>query len=190
LKSSSFNCSSSKPKVQLMDDAIHPRQKTGKEDTALDLKVGGFRNVGKSMPSRTTDAGNSGGSDSQAKMLGSKVYHSQEGKSLKQVKDRNREANASASSIDQKLKSRGNSSVSHANNNRDLKGLQSDGKRGNLTKQVSNLSRNRLENSVVSGMILIIFVNKLVLLLLSLIVLWLDMFWIVLIYEPSLFKIL
>nr|CAC01832.1 putative protein [Arabidopsis thaliana] len=130
LKSSSFNCSSSKPKVQLMDDAIHPRQKTGKEDTALDLKVGGFRNVGKSMPSRTTDAGNSGGSDSQAKMLGSKVYHSQEGKSLKQVKDRNREANASASSIDQKLKSRGNSSVSHANNNRDLKGLQSDGKRG------------------------------------------------------------
>ncbi|CAH8271313.1 unnamed protein product [Arabidopsis lyrata] len=151
LKSSSFNCSSSKPKVQLMDDAIHPRQKTGKEFTALDLKEGGFRNVGKSMPSRTTDAGNSSGNDSQAKLLGSKVYHSQEGKSLKQVKDRNREANASASSIDQKLKSRGNLSVSHANSNRDLKGLQSDGKRGNLTKQVSNLNRNRLENPVVSG---------------------------------------
>ncbi|KAG7555514.1 Zinc finger PHD-type [Arabidopsis suecica] len=151
LKSSSFNCSSSKPKVQLRDDAIHPRQKTGKEYTALDLKEGGFRNVGKSMPSRTTDAGNSSGNDSQTKMLGSKVYHAQEGKSLKQVKDRNREANASASSMDQKLKSRGNTSVSHANNNRDLKGLQSDGKRGNLTKQVSNLHRNRLENPVVSG---------------------------------------
>ncbi|XP_010420369.1 PREDICTED: uncharacterized protein LOC104705960 [Camelina sativa] len=151
LKSSSFNCSSSKPKVQLMDDAIHPRQKTGKEYTALEIKEGGFRNVGKSMSSRTTDTGSSSGNDSHAKVLGSKVHHLQEGKSSKQVKDRSTEAKVSASSIDQKLKSRGNSSVSHANNNRDLKGLQSDGKRGSLTKQVSNLNRNRLENPVASG---------------------------------------
>lgn len=155
MKSSSFNSSSSKPKVQLMDDAIHPRQKTGKEYTALDVKEGGFRNVGKSMSSRNTDAGSSCGNDSPAKMLGSKVYHMQEGKSSKPVKDRSTEANVSASSIDQKLKSRGNSSVSHTNNNRDLKGLQFDGKRGTLTKQLSNLNRNRLENPVVSGMILI-----------------------------------
>ncbi|XP_023637405.1 uncharacterized protein LOC17882505 [Capsella rubella] len=143
LKSSSFNCSSSKPKVQLMDDAIHPRQKT-----ALELKE---RNIGKSMSSRTTDQGSSSGNDSHTKMIGSKVYHLQEGKSSKQMKDRGTEANVSTSSIDQKLKSRGNSSVSHANNNRDFKGLQSDGKRGSLTKQVSNLNRNRLENPVAAG---------------------------------------
>ncbi|CAA7051588.1 unnamed protein product [Microthlaspi erraticum] len=145
LKSSSFNCSSSKPRVQLMDDVIVPRQKTGKEYTSLDRKEGGLRHVGKSMSSRTTDAGNSSGNDSQAKMLPSKTYHSQEGKSSKQLKDRSTEANASASSP------RGNSSASYANSSRDLKGLQSDGRRSSLTKQVSNLNRSRLENSVAFG---------------------------------------
>lgn len=159
MKSSSFNCSSSKPKVQLMDDVILPRQKTGKEYTSIDIKEGVFRNVGKSMSSRT-DTGSSSGNDSQAKMLASKVYHLQEGKSSKQLKDRSREANASASSADQKLTSRSNSSPSYANNTRDLKGLQSDGKRGSLTKQVSNLNRNRLENPVVSGMVPIILSIK------------------------------
>uniref|UniRef100_A0A1J3EGG5 Lysine-specific demethylase 5B n=1 Tax=Noccaea caerulescens TaxID=107243 RepID=A0A1J3EGG5_NOCCA len=149
LKSSSFNCSSSKPRVQLMDDVIVPRQKTGKEYTSLDRKEGGLRHVGKSMSSRTTDAGSSSGKDSQAKMLPSKIYHSQEGKSSKQLKDRSTEANASASSTDQKLTSRGNLSASYANNSRDLKGLQSDGRRGSLTKQVSNL--NRYHDSVASG---------------------------------------
>lgn len=139
-----------------MDDVILRRQKSGKEYTLPDIKEGGFRNVGKSMSSRTTDTGISSGNDSQAKMLSSKVYHSREGKSSKQLKDRNTEANASASSTDQKLFSRSNSSASYANNTRDLKGLQSDGKRGSLTKQVSNLNRNRLENPVASGMIPII----------------------------------
>ncbi|KAL1213056.1 AIPP2-like protein [Cardamine amara subsp. amara] len=147
LKSSSFNFSSSKPKVQLMDDVILQRQKTGKEYSP-DIKEGGLRNVGKSISSRTADAGNSSGNDSQAKPRASKVNHLQEGKSSKQLKDRSTEANASTFSIDQKLKSRGDSS---ANSTRDLKGLQSDGKRGSLTKQVSNLNRNRLENLVASG---------------------------------------
>ncbi|CAH2072587.1 unnamed protein product, partial [Thlaspi arvense] len=150
LKSSSFNCSSSKPKVQLMEDLILPRKKTVKECTSLDIKEGVSRNVGKSLSSRTTDAGSSSGNDSQAKTLGSKVYHSQEGKSSKQLKDRSTEANAS-SPTDQKLTSRSNSSTSFANNTRDLKGLQPDGKRGGLTKQVSNLNRNRQENLVASG---------------------------------------
>lgn len=134
-----------------MDDVIVPRQKTGKEYTSLDRKEGGLRHVGKSMSSRTTDAGSSSGKDSQAKMLPSKIYHSQEGKSSKQLKDRSTEANASASSTDQKLTSRSNLSASYANNSRDLKGLQSDGRRGSLTKQVSNL--NRYHDSVASGMI-------------------------------------
>ncbi|CAH8362217.1 unnamed protein product [Eruca vesicaria subsp. sativa] len=136
LKSSSFNSSSSKPKVQLMDDVILPRKKTGKEYTPVDVKEGDVGIVSKSMSSRTTGTGSSTGNDSQAKILASKV-HSQEGKSSKQLKDRSTEANASAASTDQKLNSRSS--------------LQSDGKRGSLTKQVSNLNRNRLENPVASG---------------------------------------
>ncbi|CAF2344744.1 unnamed protein product [Brassica napus] len=142
LKSSSFNSSSSKPKVQLMDDVILPRKKTGKEYTPVDIKEGGLGIVSKSMSSRTTDTGSSSGNDSEAKTLASKV-HSQEGKSSKQLKDRSAEANALAASTDQKLTPRSNT--------RDLKGLQSDGKRGSLTKQVSNLNRNRLENPIASG---------------------------------------
>ncbi|WZZ22225.1 hypothetical protein YC2023_123612 [Brassica napus] len=142
LKSSSFNSSSSKPKVQLMDDVILPRKKTGKEYTPVDIKEGGLGIVSKSMSSRTTDTGSSSGNDSEAKTLASKV-HSQEGKSSKQLKDRSAEANVLAASTDQKLTPRSNT--------RDLKGLQSDGKRGSLTKQVSNLNRNRLENPIASG---------------------------------------
>ncbi|XP_013611052.1 PREDICTED: uncharacterized protein LOC106317825 [Brassica oleracea var. oleracea] len=142
LKSSSFNSSSSKPKVQLMDDVILPKKKTGKEYTPVDIKEGGLGIVSKSMSSRTTDTGSSSGNDSEAKILASKV-HSQEGKSSKQLKDRSAEANASAASTDQKLTPRSST--------RDLKGLQSDGKRCSLTKQVSNLNRNRLENPIASG---------------------------------------
>ncbi|KAL0843186.1 hypothetical protein Bca101_016431 [Brassica carinata] len=150
LKSSSFNSSSSKPKVQLLDDVILPRKKIGK-DTSLGIKEGGFGNVSKSMSSRTTDTGSSSGNDSQAKMLASKVYHLQEGKSTKQLKDRSTESNAPAAATDQKLTPRSSLGSSYANSTRDLKGLQSDGKRGSLTKQVSNLKRNRLENPVTSG---------------------------------------
>lgn len=147
LKSSSFNSSSSKPKVQLIDV---PRKKIGK-DTSLGIKEGVFGNVSKSMSSRTTDTGSSSGNDSQAKMIASKVYHSQEGKSPKQLKDGSTEANAPAASTEQKLTSRSSLGSSYANSTRDLKGLRSDGKRGSLTKQVSNLNRNRLENPVTSG---------------------------------------
>lgn len=152
LKSSSFNSSSSKPKVQLIDV---PRKKIGK-DTSLGIKEGVFGNVSKSMSSRTTDTGSSSGNDSQAKMIASKVYHSQEGKSPKQLKDGSTEANAPAASTEQKLTSRSSLGSSYANSTRDLKGLRSDGKRSSLTKQVSNLNRNRLENPVTSGMIPII----------------------------------
>ncbi|KAJ0243653.1 PHD-type domain-containing protein [Hirschfeldia incana] len=139
LKSSSFSSSSSKTKVQLVDDVILSRKKTVKECTPLDIKDGGVGIVSKSVSSRTTDTGSSSGNESQAKILASKV-HSQEGKSSKQLKDRSTEATASAASTDQKLTSRSS-----------LKGLQSDGKRGSLTKQVSNLNRNRLENPIASG---------------------------------------
>ncbi|KAF8102952.1 hypothetical protein N665_0189s0006 [Sinapis alba] len=149
-KSSSFNSSSSKPKVQLVDDVILSRKKTVKECTPLDIKEEGVGIVSKSLSSRTTDTGSSSGNDSQAKVLASKV-HSQEGKSSKQLKDSSTEANASAASTDQKLTSRSSLCASYANSTRDLKGLQSDGKRGSLTKQISNLNRNRLENSVASG---------------------------------------
>ncbi|CAN7005622.1 hypothetical protein BRARA_C00734 [Brassica rapa] len=144
LKSSSFNSSSSKPKVQLMDDdVILPRKKIRKDSS--------LGNLSKSMSSKTIDSGSSSGNDSQAKMLASKVYHSQEGKSPKQLKGRSTEANAPAASTDQKLTSRSSLGSSYANSTRDSKGLQSDGKRGSLTKQVSNLNRNRLESSVTSG---------------------------------------
>ncbi|KAF3510859.1 hypothetical protein F2Q69_00000698 [Brassica cretica] len=144
LKSSSFNSSSTKPKVQLMDDdVILPRKKIRKDSS--------LGNLSKSMSSKTTDTGSSNGNDSQAKMLASKFYHSQEGKSPKQLKDRSTEANAPAASTDQKLSPRSSLGSSYANSTRDSKGLQSDGKRGSLTKQVSNLNRNRLESPVTCG---------------------------------------
>ncbi|XP_013628541.1 PREDICTED: uncharacterized protein LOC106334743 isoform X1 [Brassica oleracea var. oleracea] len=144
LKSSSFNSSSTKPKVQLMDDdVILPRKKIRKDSS--------LGNLSKSMSSKTTDTGSSNGNDSQAKMLASKVYHSQEGKSPKQLKDRSTEANAPTASTDQKLTPRSSLGSSYANSTRDSKALQSDGKRGSLTKQVSNLNRNRLESPVTSG---------------------------------------
>lgn len=152
MKSSSFNSSSTKPKVQLMDDdVILPRKKIRKDSS--------LGNLSKSMSSKTTDTGSSNGNDSQAKMLASKVYHSQEGKSPKQLKDRSTEANAPTASTDQKLTPRSSLGSSYANSTRDSKALQSDGKRGSLTKQVSNLNRNRLESPVTSGMIPISYID-------------------------------
>lgn len=152
MKSSSFNSSSSKPKVQLMDDDVNLPRKKIRKDSSLG-------NLSKSMSSKTIDSGSSNGNDSQAKMLASKVYHSQEGKSPKQLKDRSTEANGPAASTDHKLTPRSSLGSSYANSTRDSKGLQSDGKRGSLTKQVSNLNRNRLESPVTSGMIPISYID-------------------------------
>ncbi|XP_023641528.1 uncharacterized protein LOC17892999 isoform X2 [Capsella rubella] len=134
-KSNSFNSSSSRPKVRPVDDV--PRQKTGKDNSSRDIKEGFSRNVGKSMSSRCVDLGSSSCIDSKVN-------------STKQLKDRNTEANPSASTIDQKLISRGSWSSSYAKSPRDLKDLQSDGQQGSLTKQARHLSRNRLEDIVAS----------------------------------------
>ncbi|CAN8260603.1 unnamed protein product [Cochlearia groenlandica] len=80
--------------------------------------------------------------------LGSSDCNASKTKGPKQVKDRSTEANPAASTVDQKLISRGSS---YANSARDSKGLQSDGKQGSLTKQGRHLSRNRLEDIVTSG---------------------------------------
>ncbi|XP_010463720.1 PREDICTED: uncharacterized protein LOC104744372 isoform X1 [Camelina sativa] len=136
-KSNSFNSSSSRPKVRTVDDVMLPRQKTGKDNSSLDLKEGFSRNVGKSMSSRCIDVGSSSCYDSKVN-------------GTKQLKDRSIEANPSASTIDQKLISRGRSSSSYAKSPRDLKDLESDGQQGSLTKQARHLSRNRLEDIVAS----------------------------------------
>uniref|UniRef100_A0A1J3DZ53 Lysine-specific demethylase 5B n=1 Tax=Noccaea caerulescens TaxID=107243 RepID=A0A1J3DZ53_NOCCA len=128
-KSYSFNSSSSRPKVRQVDDVMLPRQKTAKENASRDVKEGFSKNVGRSMSTSCND---------------SKV------KGSKQLKDWSTEANPSASTVDQKLISRGNSSSSYANGARDLKGLQSDAKQGSLSKQARHLSRNRLEDIVAS----------------------------------------
>ncbi|KAG2334070.1 hypothetical protein Bca52824_005250 [Brassica carinata] len=112
LKSSSFNSSSSKPKVQLMDDDVNLPRKKIRKDSSLG-------NLSKSMSSKTIDSGSSNGNDSQAKMLASKVYHSQEGKSPKQLKDRSTEANGPAASTDHKLTPRSSLGSSYANSTRD-----------------------------------------------------------------------
>lgn len=140
LKSNSFNSSSSRTKVRPVDDVMLPRQKTGKESASLDVKEGFSRNVGKSMSTRGIDIGSSSCNDSKVK-------------GSKQLKDRSTESNFSASTVDHKVLPRGNSSISHANSARDLKGFQSDGKQGSLKKQSRHLNRNRLEDIVASGMI-------------------------------------
>ncbi|XP_010502787.1 PREDICTED: uncharacterized protein LOC104779880 isoform X2 [Camelina sativa] len=133
LKSNSFNSSSSRPKVRPVDDVMLPRQKTGKDNCSLDVS----RNVGKSMSNRCIDVGSSSCYDSKVN-------------GTKPLKDRSIEANPSASTIDQKLISRGRSSSSYAKSPRDLKDLESDGQQGRLTKQARHLSRNRLEDIVAS----------------------------------------
>ncbi|KAF8096890.1 hypothetical protein N665_0299s0050 [Sinapis alba] len=118
-KSNSFNSSSSRPKVRPVE-AVMPKE-------------GFSRNLGRSMSTRCIDVGSSICNDSKVK-------------GSKQLKDRSTEAYPSASGVDQKLISRGNSSSSYANSARDLKSLQSDGKEGSLTKKARHLSRNRLED--------------------------------------------
>lgn len=113
-------------------------QKTGKENSSLDVKEGFSRNVGKSMS--YIDVGSSSCNDSNVN-------------GSKQMKDRSTEAKPSASTIDHKLISRSNPSSSYAKSPRDLKDLQSAGKQGSLTKQARHLSRNRVEDIVASGTI-------------------------------------
>ncbi|AAF26970.1 unknown protein [Arabidopsis thaliana] len=117
LKSNSFNSLSSRSKVRPVDDDMLPRQKTGNENSSLEVKEGFSKNVGKSMSSRCIDVGSSNCNDSKVK-------------GSKQLKDWSTEANPSASI------SRGNSSIPYAKSPRDLKDLQSDG------KQVGDSSKN------------------------------------------------
>ncbi|CAA7038526.1 unnamed protein product [Microthlaspi erraticum] len=128
-KSYSFNSSSSRPKVRQVDDVMLPRHKTVKENASHDVKEGFSKNAGRSISTSWNDS----------KLKGSK-----------QLKDWSTEANPSASTVDPKLISRGNSSSSFANGARDLKGLQPDGKQGSLSKQARHLSRNRQEDIVAS----------------------------------------
>ncbi|XP_024015604.1 uncharacterized protein LOC18023479 isoform X2 [Eutrema salsugineum] len=137
IKSNSFNSSSSRPKVRPVDDDMLLRQKIGKENASL-VKEGFSRIVGKSTSARCIGVGSSSCKDSKVK-------------GSKQLKDRSTEANPSASTVDQQLISRGHSSISYANNARDLQGMQSDGKQGSLKKQARHRSQNRLEDIVASG---------------------------------------
>ncbi|XP_010525303.1 PREDICTED: uncharacterized protein LOC104803125 [Tarenaya hassleriana] len=136
-KSNSFNASS-KPKVKPIDEVVLPRQRSVKEHVSLDMKEGVSRTVAKSMSIRSSEVGCLISNDLKGKVKG------------RQLKDQSAEVNSPAPMGDQKLISRGNSSLFHAKNTRDLKGLQADVKLGSLTRQASNLSRSRAENPVAS----------------------------------------
>nr|XP_023874432.1 uncharacterized protein LOC111986766 isoform X4 [Quercus suber] len=164
LKSNSFNTLSSKPKD------IPPKQKGARDYNSLDMKEGPARMMSKSMSFRSANSGRTNATESKVKMLSSKSTHVQDVKALKQAKERGTferkhlskldrplvssttiSSTVSTPKLDQKLTSRGETSLpSYISNNRDLKVVQSDGKLS-LSKVTSSLGRKVVEIPVPSG---------------------------------------
>ncbi|XP_075647763.1 protein PARALOG OF AIPP2 isoform X4 [Castanea sativa] len=170
LKSKSFNTLSSKPKVKLADEVIPPKQKGARDYNSLDMKEGPARMMSKSMSFRSSNSGRMNAAESKVKMLSSKSTHVQDVKGLKQAKERGTferkhlskldrplvssttiTSSVSTPKLDQKLTSRGETSLpSYVSNNRDSKVVQTDGKLS-LSKVTSSLGRKGVEIPVTSG---------------------------------------
>ncbi|KAK9994121.1 hypothetical protein SO802_023824 [Lithocarpus litseifolius] len=170
LKSNSFNTLSSKPKFKPADEVIPPKQKGARDYNSLDMKEGPARMMGKSMSFRSANSGRTNATESKVKMLSSKSTHVQDVKGLKQAKERGTferkhlskldrplvssttiSSTVSTPKLDQKLTSRGETSLpSYISNNQDSKVVQSDGKLS-LSKVTSSLGRKGVEIPVTSG---------------------------------------
>jgi hypothetical protein len=174
LKSNSFSTLNSKPKVKLVDEVVLQKQKGAREYTSIDTKEGPARILSKSMSLKYASSGRTNAPESKVRMLSSKFTHVQDPKGLKQAKergtferkflsklDRPLVSSATASTtvstpkVDQKLASRGETSLpSFVSNIRESKVVQSDGK-SSLSKVTSSLGRKGAEVPVTSGVILL-----------------------------------
>ncbi|XP_062147410.1 ASI1-immunoprecipitated protein 2 isoform X4 [Alnus glutinosa] len=170
LKSNSFSTVNSKSKVKLVDEVVPQKQKGAREYTSIDTKEGAARIMSKSMSFKYANSGRSNATESKVRMLSPKFNHVQDPKGLKQTKERgtferknlskldrplvsSTTANATVSTpkVDQKLASRGETSLpSFVSNNRESKVVQSDGK-SSLSKVTSSLGRKGVEVPVTSG---------------------------------------
>ncbi|XP_043694690.1 uncharacterized protein LOC122645453 isoform X2 [Telopea speciosissima] len=164
LKSNSFSTSSAKPKVKLIQDDVPPKQKLAKEVAANDSKKDGIvKTLGKSMSFKTTLTGRSNATEAKVKMLPSHLNRTGDLRGIKQAKERNLVerrssfkldrplgcsptalSSVSNTKADQKTPSRAETMPSHssANNYRDLKAVQPDGKL-NASMKPSSLLGNR-----------------------------------------------
>ncbi|XVF42866.1 hypothetical protein PTKIN_Ptkin01aG0400300 [Pterospermum kingtungense] len=161
LKSNSLNNLNSKPKVKLVDDVVLQKQKSPRERASLHNKGEPARMMGKSMSFRSTKSGQL--NESKLKMLSSKYPHVQDLKGLKQGQERislerknfskldRSSSTFSTPKVDQKLTPRADiASHSSASNNRETKGVQSDGKPNILSRSTSNLARKGVQNAETS----------------------------------------
>ncbi|KAF5749254.1 hypothetical protein HS088_TW04G01219 [Tripterygium wilfordii] len=160
LKSKSFSTSNFKPKLKQVDDVPY-RQKGTKEHAASDLQEGRTRTIGKSASFKSVIHGHLNAPESKVKTLSSQFSRAQDIKGFKAAKDRNAPewrkslkqdrpfvtSTAVSSSISS---AKADSKMTSASNNRDSKGVQSDGKLRTLTKSASGLARKVLETSVTS----------------------------------------
>ncbi|XP_059435246.1 uncharacterized protein LOC132168162 isoform X4 [Corylus avellana] len=169
LKSNSFSTLNSKPKVKLVDEVVLQKQKGGREYTSIDTKEGPARIISKSMSFKYANTGRTNAPESKVRMLSSKFTHLQDPKGLKQAKERGTferkilskldrplvssatgSTTVSTPKVDQKLTSRGETSLpSFVSNNRESKVVQSDGK-SSLSKVTSSLGRKGVEVPVTS----------------------------------------
>ncbi|CAN1132183.1 hypothetical protein LINPERPRIM_LOCUS14244 [Linum perenne] len=156
LKSNSFNATSSKPKVKLVDELPH-KSKSFKESSLADNKDGPGRMMGKSM---SFHYAGSGKAESKVKMLPSKLSHVQDIKGVKQARDHNTFERRNLSKLDrpggmvapgskittpkpeQKLTPRNEGvTVSSAGNSRDLYAAASEGRLGSLSRSNAGITR-------------------------------------------------
>ncbi|KAJ7982627.1 putative RING/FYVE/PHD zinc finger protein [Quillaja saponaria] len=169
MKSNSFNIFNSKPKVKLVDEVVPQKQKRDREHSFKDVKAGPGRIMGKSMSFKSAKSGSSNGTELKFNMASSKATNVQELKGFKVGKewsasdrknlpkvDRHVVSSTMASSIvstpkgDQKLISRGETSMpSSVSNNRELR-IAQDGKPSNFSKPSSSVARRSVDPPITS----------------------------------------
>lgn len=153
--------------MKLEDEVVLQKQKSPREHASLHNKEEPARMMGKSMSFRSTNSGQL--NETKFKMLSSKYPHVKDLKGLKQVKEHVSLERKSFSKLDcssstvstpkvgQKLTPRADiTSHSSASNNRETKGLQSDGKPSILSRSSSNLACNGVQSAVSSGMLRVV----------------------------------
>ncbi|KAJ7949919.1 putative RING/FYVE/PHD zinc finger protein [Quillaja saponaria] len=167
LKSNSFNTFCSKPKIKLVDEVLPKKQ--DREHTFKDVKEGPGGMMNKSMSFKSVKSSCSNATESKFNMVSSKSAHVQDAKGLKLGKewkasdrknlpkvDCHMVSSTMAISIvctpkiDQKLTSRGETSVtSSMSNNRELR-IAQDGKLNDFSKPSGSIARRSLESPITS----------------------------------------
>ncbi|KAF5442581.1 hypothetical protein F2P56_035223 [Juglans regia] len=169
VKSNSFNTLNYKTNVKLVDEDFPQKQKGAREHTSIETNDGCARRISKSISFKSANSGRTNAAESKVKMLSSKFTDVQDLKGSKQAKERGTlerknfckqdrpmvsstttSSTVSTPKVDQKLTSRGETSLpSYLSNNRESKAVQSDGKLS-LSKVHSSLGRKGVEIPVTS----------------------------------------